>query len=141
MSDRIDLPDGAWATFRTTYGWGPHIRGSFIDGDGSEAFVGALGARPSSGAAFPTDAGGWLDWSVTAEKPTLTDADMDNIAGHVGDAVLGRCRSNWNAWVKGRPTQKAPAHRQPLRRRTAREGHGPGAADGPVPARAPRLVA
>lgn len=110
MSDpnRIDLPDGAWATFRTTYGWGPHIRiqATLIDGDGSEAFMRALVRETVVGCHLPTDAGGWLDWSVTAEKPTLTDADMDNIAGHVGDAVLARCKSGWQAWAKGRPDPK-----------------------------------
>jgi hypothetical protein len=108
MTDRIDLPDGAWATFRSSYGWGPSIRiqATLIDGDGSEAFMRALVRETVTGCHLPTDAGGWLDWSATPDKPTLSDADMDNIAGHVGDAVLARCSAAWNAWRKGRPDPK-----------------------------------
>jgi hypothetical protein len=108
MTDRLDLPDGAWATFRATYGWGPSIRiqATLIDGDGSEAFMRALVRETITGCHLPTDVGGWLDWTPTTDKPFLTDTDMDNIAGHVGNDLLGRCRSGWQAWVKGRPDPK-----------------------------------
>ena len=108
MTDRLDLADGAWVTVRTTYGWGPSIRiqATLVDGDGSEAFLRALVRETVTGCHLPTDAGGWLDWSVNPDKRTLTDADMDAIAGHVGDDVLGHCQAAWRAWVKGRPDPK-----------------------------------
>ena len=110
MSDpsRLDLPDGSWATFRTSYGWGPSMRiqATLIDGDGSEAFMRALVRETVTGCHLPTDAGGWLDWTPTPDAPSLSNAQMDTIAGHVGDDILGRCRSVWIAWRKGRPDPK-----------------------------------
>lgn len=105
---RLDLPDGAWATFRTSYGWGPsaRIQATLLDGAGSEAFMRALVRETVTGCHLPTDAGGWLDWTPTPDIPTLTDEHMDAIAGHVGESVMSRCMANWNAWRKVRPDPK-----------------------------------
>lgn len=105
---RLDRPDGSWATFRTHYGWGPAIRiqATLIDGDGSEAFMRALVRETVIGCHLPTDAGGWLDWSVNPEAPALTDEQMDLVEGFAGDEVLKRSRAIWNAWLKGRPDPK-----------------------------------
>ena len=105
---RLDLPDEAWATFRTTYGWGPSIRvqATLLDGDGSEAFMRALVRETVTGWHVQKDGGGWLDWSPTIEQPHLSDAAMDSVDSHVGNEVLTRCKSIWMLWRKGRPDPK-----------------------------------
>lgn len=105
---RLDGPDGAWATFRQTYGWGPDIRiqATLIDGDGSEAFMRALVRETVLGIHAPKDGGGWVDWSRSDEQPFFTDGQMDVIDSRFGDQVLLRCRSIWGRWRKGRPDPK-----------------------------------
>ena len=105
---RLDMPDGAWATFRTTYGWGPDIRipATLIDGDGSEAFMRALVRETVTGWHVPADGGGWLDWTPTAEQPRLDDSAMDSVNSYVGEQVLSRCNAVWKAWRAGRPDPK-----------------------------------
>lgn len=108
---RLELPDGAWATFRTRYGWGPSIRiqSTLLDGDGSEAFLRALVRETVTGWHLPTDTGGWQDFAATAENPALTDVQMDTVDAMAGDAVLARCNAIWSAWRKGRPDPKGSA--------------------------------
>lgn len=110
MSDlaRLTLPDGAWVTFRTSYGWGPSIRidSTLIDGDGSEAFMRALVRETVTGWHVPSEAGTWLDWVATDEQPRLDDSAMDAVDGHLGDPILARCTAIWRTWKKGRPDPK-----------------------------------
>jgi hypothetical protein len=105
---RLDLPDGAWATFRTRYGWGPSVRiqAVLIDGDGSEAFMRAMVRETVTAWHLPTESGGWHDFAATADNPFVSDDAMDLIDATVGDAVLGRCNAIWRAWRKGRPDPK-----------------------------------
>ena len=108
---RLDMPDGAWATFRTTYGWGPDVRiqATLIDGDGSEAFMRALVRETVTGWHVQRDGGGWLDWSPTDMEPRLGDGQMDLVSSYVGEQVLARCNAIWRAWRKGRPDPKDTA--------------------------------
>ena len=112
---RLEGADGAWATFRTTYGWGPDIRiqATMIDGDGSEAFMRALVRETLTGWHAPTDAGGWLDWTPTTDTPHVTDAQMDTVHSYFGDLVLARCNLIWRAWRKGRPDPKGTSAPSP----------------------------
>lgn len=112
---RLDMADGAWASFRTTYGWGPSVRiqATLIDDDGSEAFMRALVRETLTGWHVPTDGGGWHDWTPTADAPRLSDEAMDIVDSHTGNAVLQRCRAIWGAWLKGRPDPKGTAAPSP----------------------------
>lgn len=105
---RLDMPDGAWATFRTRYGWGPDIRiqATLIDNDGSEAFMRALVRETLTGWHVPTDVGGWVDWTRSEEQPTVPEGQLDIVDSHVGEKVLARCNAIWGAWRKGRPDPK-----------------------------------
>ena len=112
---RLDAADGAWATFRTTYGWGPDIRiqATMIDGDGSEAFMRALVRETVTGWHAPTDSGGWVDWTPTDDARQLPDAQMDTVHSYFGETVLARCNAIWRAWRKGRPDPKGTAAPSP----------------------------
>ena len=105
---RLDLPDGAWVTFRTSYGWGPSIRiqATLIDGEGSEAYMRALVRETVTAWHLPTDGGGWHDFTPTNDARFVSDAAMDLIDSRVGDQVLHRCRSVWLDWRKGQPDPK-----------------------------------
>lgn len=108
---RLDLPDGGWATFRTTFGWGPDIRiqATLIDGDGSEAFMRALVRETLTGWHVPTDGGGWQDWTPTPEQPRVDDSAMDTVHSYTGEQVLARCNLIWKNWRAGRPDPKGTA--------------------------------
>ena len=105
---RLDMPDGAWATFRTRYGWGPDIRiqSTLLDGDGSEAFMRALVRETVTGWHVPTDSGGWQDWTPSDDARQLPDAQMDACDSLIGDEVLKRCRTIWLTHRKARPDPK-----------------------------------
>lgn len=105
---RLDLPDGAWATFRTRYGWGPSIRvqATLVDGEGTEAYFRALVRETVTGWHLPTSADGWDDFALTDRTPAVTDEAMDRIDSKVGDLILARCSSIWQAWKKGQPDPK-----------------------------------
>jgi hypothetical protein len=105
---RLDARDGAWVTFRTTFGWGAktRIEATLLDGDGSEAFMRALVRETVTGWHVPTDAGGWVDWTPTDEAPKVPDDHMEQVDAYVGDQVLQRCSAIWNQWRKGRPDPK-----------------------------------
>lgn len=104
---RLDLPDGAWVTFRTRFGWGPSIRvqAAVVD-DGFEAYMRALVRETVTGWHLPIEGGGWDDFSPTSEQPTVSDAAMDRIDSRVGDPVVDRCRVIWDTWKKGQPDPK-----------------------------------
>lgn len=105
---RLDMPDGAWATFRTRYGWGPDIRiqATLLDNDGSEAFMRALVRETLTGWHVPADTGAWVDWSRSEDEPFVPERQLDIVDSHVGQQVLGRCNAIWRAWRKGRPDPK-----------------------------------
>jgi hypothetical protein len=105
---RLDMADGAWATFRTRYGWGPDIRiqATLLDGDGSEAFMRALVRETLTGWHVPSESGSWLDWGRTDDQPSVPEGQMDDVDSHVGEQVLNRCSAIWKAWRKGRPDPK-----------------------------------
>ena len=106
---RLDMADGAWATFRTSYGWGPSIRiqAVLIDGEGSERFMRALVRETLTGWHVPTESGGWLDWTPTDDARTLPDAQTESVTARTGDRVLQQCLRIWRAWLKARPDPKA----------------------------------
>lgn len=112
---RLDMPDGAWATFRTRYGWTPSIRiqAAIIDGASSERFFTELVRQTLTAWHVPTEAGGWLDWAASDTEAIVPDSQLATIDSRWGDLVLDRCSAIWAAWQKGRPDPKGTAAPSP----------------------------
>lgn len=112
---RLEMPDGAWATFRTRYGWAPSLRiqARIMDGAGSEAFLTTLVRETLTGWHVPTDDSGWVDWTASDNERTVPTSQLDVVDSRWGDLVLERCSAIWSAWLKDRPDPKGTAASSP----------------------------
>lgn len=108
---RLDMPDGAWATFRTRYGWLPALRiqSPVMESKGPEGFFTALVQETVIAWHVPSESGGWLDWATSDADRSLPDSALEAVDSRWGDLILGRCTVIWDEWLKSRPDPKGTA--------------------------------
>lgn len=104
MKGRLDLPDGQWATFRTSYSWGQSNRiNEGWMGDSAKVAMETLATETVTGLHVKDTNGGWCD------EPG-PDA-WERMDGHAGDAIVDRCNEIWVEWRNARDPKGTRARR------------------------------